>query len=435
MISLPFAENKTYYVVGLGRSGQAAVQSLQKSGAEVFVWDDNEKSIASYDDNMVRTPEKAPWSRIKAVVMAPGIPPSHEIVALAREKNVPVICDIDLYAQSDPAAKIIGVTGTNGKSTTTALLHHILNYNGKAQMGGNIGTSVMTLKNRADYTVLELSSYQLERAPNLACDVAILLNITPDHAEWHGTQENYAAAKASLFNKARVKGTAIITTQDADSKAIFEKVSDDAQWYVVDPEATEEKPFNQSDFPRLKGRHNGQNMLAAYYACRALGIDHDIIIERMKSFEGLAHRQFLVRVINGVPYINDSKATNADATKMALRSFRNIVWIAGGQPKEGGISSLDGELTEIKQAYLIGEAQEDFARWLAVRGIAVDLCDTLDVAVRRAHEYAQSQRGGPTGAPSVLFSPACASFDQYKNFEERGDHFVHLVNALDEDHG
>lgn len=435
MISLPFAKNKTYYVVGLGRSGQAAVQALQKSGAEVFVWDDNADSIADYDDKMVRSPDKAPWSRIKAVVMAPGIPPHHDMARLAEDKNVPVICDIDLYAQSEPAAKIIGVTGTNGKSTTTALICHILDYNGKAQMGGNIGTSVLTLKNRADYTVLELSSYQLERSPNLACDVAILLNITPDHLDWHGAHEHYVAAKASLFDTPRENGTAIITTQDADCQSVFDKVSEGGKWRVIDPEAAEEKPFNQNDFPRLKGRHNLQNMLAAYEACIALGLDHDMIIDRMKSFEGLAHRQFLTRVINGVPYVNDSKATNADATKMALRSFRNIVWIAGGQPKDGGLSSLDGELAEIKQVYLIGEAQEEFARWLAVRGIAVDTCDTLDVAVRRAHEYAQSQRGGPTGAPTVLFSPACASFDQYKNFEERGDHFVTLVNALDEDHG
>lgn len=435
MISLPFAKNKTYYVVGLGRSGQAAVTALQKSGADVLVWDDNAKILSGYDSKIIREPDKAPWSKIKAVVMAPGIPPTHEIAVTANEKNIPVVCDIDLYAQADPAAKIIGVTGTNGKSTTTALIHHILNANDKAQMGGNIGTSVLTLKARMDYTVLELSSYQLERAPNLACDVAVLLNISPDHVDWHGGEENYIASKAKLFNKARENATAVINTQDDASQSIFDDVSERGEWIVIDPLADEDKPFNQADFPRLKGRHNLQNMLAAYHACAALGLDHDIIVERMKSFEGLAHRQFLVRVINGIPYINDSKATNAEAAKMALRSFRNIIWIAGGKPKEGGLSSLEGDLAEIKKTFLIGEAQEDFARWLSVRGVAVETCDTLDVALRKAHEAAQSMRGEPTGAPTVLFSPACASFDQYDDFEKRGDHFVSLVNALDEDHG
>jgi len=434
MISLPFTKDKTYYVVGLGRSGQATVRSLQESGAEVLVWDDNEQSVMTFDNQMVCAPEKAPWSRIETVVMAPGIPPSHDIARIAVKEGVPVIGDIDLYARRNPEEKIIGVTGTNGKSTTTALIHHILDYEGKAQMGGNIGIPVLALEESAEYTILELSSYQLERTFHLACDVAILLNIAPDHLDWHGSQENYAKAKASLFDRARAKGTAIILTGDRDSRTIFEKLSGDAQWHVIDPEATGKEPFNQGDFPRLKGVHNRQNMLAAYYACRALGVDHGLIIDRMKSFEGLAHRQFLVRVINGVPYINDSKATNADATKMALRSFRNIVWIAGGRPKEGGLSSLDGELSEIRKAYVIGEAQEDFARWLAIRGVGVELCNTLDVAVSRAHNYAQSQRGCPMGVPTVLFSPACASFDHYNNFEERGDDFVTLVNMLGEDH-
>lgn len=436
MISLPFAKNKTYYVVGLGKSGQASVKALQKSGAEVLVWDDNAKALAGFDSKMIREPDKAPWSKIKAVIMAPGIPPSHEIAVTAAEKDVPVLSDIDLYAQSDPKAKIIGVTGTNGKSTTTTLIHHILNGDGKAQLGGNIGTPVLTLKARADYTVLELSSYQLERAPNLACDVAVLLNISPDHVDWHGGEENYIASKLKLFAKARPGGTAIIATDDKPSKEIFEQVGEDGQWTVIDPLGEgREMPFNQSDFPRLKGRHNLQNMLAAYYACTVIGIEHDTIIERMKSFEGLAHRQFLVRVINGIPYINDSKATNAEAAKMALRSFRNILWIAGGKPKEGGLSSLEGELGEIKHAFLIGEAQDEFARWLSVRGIAVETCDTLDVAVKEAHKKAQSLRGEPAGAPTVLFSPAGASFDQYPDFEMRGDHFVTLINALEEDDG
>lgn len=423
MITLSFAKNKTYYVVGLGKSNDAAVKALVKAGADVRVWDDNGERLAGFDDKMVCEPAKAPWSKIKAVVMAPGILPWHEIAVTAREKNVPVICDIDLFAQSGAKTKIIGISGTNGKSTTTALVHHILDYDGTSQMGGNIGTPVLSLKNTAAYTVLELSSYQLERSPDLRCDVGVLLNITPDHLNWHGEMDDYVAAKKRLIDGSTIR---IIGVDDKYGKDIAAQYDDAVSVSV----SGNDIPFDRNDYPRLRGQHNLQNMLAAYHACIAAGLDHDLIVERMKSFEGLAHRQYLVRVINGVPYINDSKATNAEAAKMALRSFRNIVWIAGGEPKDGGLSGVDGDLAEVKKAYLYGEAAIDFAKFLSVRGVPVETCETLDEAVNLAHKMAQDMRGEPTGAPTVLFSPACASFDQYKNFEERGNHFCDLVNGL-----
>tara|TARA_B100001750_G_scaffold184751_1_gene153667 strand:- start:66 stop:1346 length:1281 start_codon:yes stop_codon:yes gene_type:complete len=426
MISLPFAQNKTYYVVGLGKSNAAVIKSLVKSGADVRIWDDNEERRAAFDGTLLCLPEKAPWLKIKAVVMAPGIPPSHPVVQQAVEKNIPVICDIDLFAQSEPTSKVIGITGTNGKSTVTALIHHILNAKGKAQKGGNIGTPVLELKPKMDYTVLELSSYQLERSPHLTCDVAVLLNITKDHMEWHETMENYVAAKEVIFANARVK---ILSIDDDFCKDIYSRHEDAITFSVFG----DDLPVTQTDVPKLKGLHNLQNMLAAYEACRALGVDHDMIIDRMKSFEGLAHRQYMVRVINGIPYINDSKATNAEASRAAIRAFRNIIWILGGQPKEGGLNPLADELGNVQNAFVYGEAAEDFARFLSVRGVPVEVLETLDEALTMAHKTAQDMRGEPSGAPVVLLSPACASFDQYKNFEERGDHFVKLVEGLSDE--
>jgi UDP-N-acetylmuramoylalanine--D-glutamate ligase len=427
MINLPFAKNKTYYVVGLGKSNQSALKSLKKAGADVRVWDDSLDNLKGIDDKMVCPPEKAPWSKIRAIVAAPGVSPSHQILVAARDKETPVICDVDLFFQSAPSTTTIGVTGTNGKSTTVALIHHILNAERKAQMGGNIGEPVLNLKSKIKYTVLELSSYQLEYGPNIACDVAVLLNISKDHLDWHEAMDNYVAAKARIFNGA---GTKIISVDDQYSKSVYEDHESDAVPLSI---YGEDLPLLAADFPKLKGQHNFQNILAAYYACFSIGLPHEDILERIKSFDGLEHRQYFVRNINGVPYINDSKATNAEAAKHALNAFRNIVWIAGGIAKDGGLEPLDGHLNHIQKAVLYGEAADDFAKFLSVRGIEVETCVTLEEAVNSAHKKAQDMRGEPTGSPTVLLSPACASFDQFKNFEERGNFFVDLVAKIDPD--
>ena len=426
MIKLPFSKNKTYYVVGLGKSNRCAIDALQASEAKVLIWDDNPKNLEGYDLDLVCELAHVPWKKISALVVAPGIPPSHIIVQTAVEKGVDVICDIDLFAQSNPKSKIIGITGTNGKSTVTALIHHILSANAKSQMGGNIGRPVLDLDVNVDYTVLELSSYQLNRTPHLKCDVAILLNITPDHLDWHEGMDHYVESKERILIHASHK---IISTDDDYSRDIFERHNS------ATPISTFEEnlPFNPADMPKMKGQHNSQNMLAAYEACRALGVDHDVVITALKKFEGLPHRQYLVRVINGIPYINDSKATNAEASRAALRSFRNIVWILGGKPKDGGLSAIEGDFANVQKAYVYGEAAEDFAKFLSVRGIEVEANNTMDEALRSAHMTAQDLRGEPSGAPTVLLSPACASFDQYKNFEERGEHFVKMVANLSDE--
>jgi UDP-N-acetylmuramoylalanine--D-glutamate ligase len=351
MIKLDFAKNKTYYVVGLGVSNRAAVKALKSAGANVLVWDDKADNLKGYANESIREPSKAPWSKIKSVIIAPGIPPHHEVVKLAGEKNVHVVCDVDLFCQSKPKSKIIAITGTNGKSTTTALLNHVLNLNGKSQMGGNIGAPVLALKNRVDYTVLELSSYQLDRSPNLYSDVSILLNITPDHLDWHGAMDNYIDAKKKIFNNADYK---IISIDDDYSKAIFEAQENAKELSVYG----EELPVKSQEFPRLKGAHNFQNILSVYYACKALGMEHDDIVEGIKSFEGLPHRQYLVRVINGIPYINDSKATNAEALIQALRAYRNIFLLCGGVAKDGGLDSVGDDLKTVQKAYICGQSRE-----------------------------------------------------------------------------
>jgi UDP-N-acetylmuramoylalanine--D-glutamate ligase len=424
MIKLDFAKNKTYYVVGLGKSNRAAIKALRAAGAEIRIWDDNADNLKGFDESLIREPSKTPWSKIKAVVMAPGIAPNHEVAVMAQEKNVPVICDIDLYAQSKPQSKVIGVTGTNGKSTVTALINHILNFDDKSQMGGNIGEPVLSLKNRVHYTVLELSSYQLDRSPNFKCDVAVLLNITPDHLEWHGSMDHYVRSKSKIFDNANVK---IISIDDEFSKSIFND-HDDAKPLSI---YGDNLPFNPSEFSRLKGGHNLQNMLAAYETCRALDVEHDVIMNRMKTFEGLPHRQYLSRVINGIAYINDSKATNGEAAKHALRAYKNIFWICGGKAKEGGLNGLGEDLKHVQQAYVFGDARADFETYFKNRGVTCTSFETLNDVVERVHIDAQNMRGEPTGAPTVLFSPACASFDQYENFEVRGDHFVDLVEELE----
>jgi len=424
MIKLDFAKNKTYYVVGLGKSNSAVIKALQKAEADIRVWDDNPDNLTGYDDKQIRAIDKAPWSKIKAVIVAPGISPSHMVVETAKDNGVPVICDVNLYAQTKPTSKIIGVTGTNGKSTVTALINHILGD--KSQMGGNIGVPVMDLKNRMNYTVLELSSYQLEYSPNLKCDVAVLLNITPDHLDWHGDMDHYAASKAKIFDGADTK---IISVDDEYSKSICDNHSDATPLSIY----AEDVPFNSSEFPRLKGDHNLQNILAAYTACRALDINHDDIIDGIKSFEGLAHRQFLVRTINGIAYINDSKATNAEATKQALKAYRNVFLIAGGKSKDGGLNGLENHLSDVQQAFLYGDCANEFNDFLKSRGVETYVFETMDEAVSEAHKQAQSMRGEPSGSPTVLLSPASASFDQFPNFEIRGDHFVTLVNQLEEE--
>lgn len=406
MIDLSRLKEQSFHLLGYGVSGKGTAQALKDAGKTITVWDDApDKREAARGDGF----DVSNMLAADTLVVSPGIvmygEKAHALIKDAQKRNIPVNNDIGLFRAVLPNKKLIAITGTNGKSTTTSLIHHILKEAGvNAAVGGNLGTPALTLDKDADVYVLELSSYQLESAPYLKPDIALLMNITPDHIEHHGTMQAYIDAKMRLFNEAKKTITA----------------------HTLDYKSGEYAGQDLRVFDTLRGEHNWQNAAAAYEACLAYGVTPERIWAGMKTFPGLAHRQFFVRKIGATAYINDSKATNADATQKALRSFDNIYLIAGGLPKEGGLNGLEQDMSRVRHVYLIGQAQDDFAAWLHDRGIAHELCDVLDNAVRRAHEDTKDL----TDDAVVLLSPACASWDQYASFEERGKHFERLVNAL-----
>jgi UDP-N-acetylmuramoylalanine--D-glutamate ligase len=440
-------------VLGLAKSGRAAAQALAAGGAEVLAWDDNAKvreALASEVPLCDLT--AADWREIPALVLSPGIPHSfpepHPAVVGARKAGAEIIGDLELLARAQPDARYIGITGTNGKSTTTALIGHILATAGRrVEVGGNLGTPALSFAplGRDGTYVIEASSFQLELVTSLAFDIAVLLNITPDHLDRHGDMAGYVAAKRHIFARQNGEAAAIIGVDDAICRDLCEElrrgparvvpisvlqpvaggVYVDQGWLVDATGAAPTRVLDLALAERLPGTHNWQNACAAYAAARARGIDATTAI---CSFPGLAHRQELVGTINGIRYINDSKATNADATEKALLCYPAIYWIAGGLPKAGGITPLAPYFGRLRHAFLIGRATEEFAETLD-GSVPFTRCGDLATAVTAASEKAR--RDGVPGAV-VLLSPACASYDQFKNFEERGDTFRHLVAALGE---
>lgn len=463
-------EGKPVAVLGLGISNMAAVKALLKAGAEVWAWDDEElrrKDAESLGAAVCNLAE-AELRDCCCLVLSPGIAHTHPAVVMAKEAGLELVCDIEILHRSGHGRRTIGITGTNGKSTTTALIGHILNENGiKAAVGGNIGKPVLGLKlpPRAPMTakpsesgdadkngviVMEISSFQLELCPTFAPEIGVHLNLSPDHLDRHGSMENYAAAKQRIF---RGPGKAVIGMDDDWSKKIYKAIEDAGERecfpisssgslkdgvYVEDGrlyEAMFGDPVEISEMTiaSLPGVHNHQNAAAAYAVTRLVGLEPEAIMAAMRTFPGLNHRQYLVRTINGVAYVNDSKATNAAAAARALASYKNVYWIAGGRPKEGGLSGLEPYVEHIRHVFLIGEAMDNFGAWLNNHGVAHNFCSTLELAVAEAHRMAQGERGQPGGTGTVLLSPACASFDQFKNFEERGDRFAALVGDLKEE--
>ena len=447
-MKLPFAQGRTYAVVGMGKSGRAAAAALRASDAAVVTWDDknHEPGAPHYRDWN--------WDALEAIVMSPGIawyhPQLHPIAALAKEHEVPFIGDVELLYRAQPRAHYIAITGTNGKSTTTTLVAHVLEKNGmKHAVGGNLGTPVLDLPEmNADGTyVLELSSYQLDLVQTTRFQVAVLLNLSPDHIDHHGSMERYIAAKKHIFDRQGKKDVAVIGVDDAASERLAKEMRALKRQCVI-PIGTREKLasgvhvaagiltnrfalMEQSADLRgikaLQGEHNWQNAAAAYAACFARGLTHEQIVGAMQSYPGLAHRMQWLGEIGGVHYVNDSKATNADAAEKALKTYDDIYWIAGGVAKEGGIGSLGPYFPKIRKAYLIGEAAGDF-RQVLEGTTELALCGTLEAA------FAQASAEAPAGS-AVLLSPACASFDQYANFEQRGDAFIALFEARRQQRG
>ena len=456
MIEVTAFREKQVAVLGLARSGLAATAALQRGGARVLAWDDARgarEAAAASGVPIVDLAERG-LDGIAALVLSPGIahryPKPHPVAAQARAGGVAILGDIELLARSCREARFVGITGTNGKSTTTALIGHILECAGRRfAVGGNLGTAALSLPplGADGVYVLEMSSYQLELTESLACDVAVLLNITPDHLDRHGGMAGYVAAKRRVFRHQKKPQAAVIGIDDADCRGILAELRADgaqtvvaissesgapggvfvaAGWLIDDIAGTALRVVELASLTRLPGRHNAQNIAAAYAAARCLGIDAAAIVAALRSFPGLAHRQELVAVIDGVRYVNDSKATNADAAAKALACYDDVYWIAGGVAKEGGIAALAPFLPRIRRAFLIGEAAPAFATTLEGR-VPVSRCGTLAAAVPAARREALAER---RGHPTVLLSPACASFDQFANFEERGETFRRLVQEL-----
>jgi len=458
MIPVPAYSGKTVAVMGLGKSGLSAAVSLAAAGAEVWAWDDTDANRAAAEAQGVPLTDLyvQEWDGVETLVLSPGIPDQfptpHAIAEKAHANNCEIICDVDLLARSNDVARYIGITGSNGKSTTTALIGHILAVAGRTvAVGGNIGEPVLQLDDLGgDGTyILELSSYQLERVPSLRLDVAILLNISPDHLDRHGGMDGYVAAKKTIFERTVSEGHAIVGMDDqvcrgAGLELMVSSVLSsqniipisangrvpggvyvDGSILIDDIDNRQMPVVDLAKVPALPGRHNWQNAAAASAAARIAGVDEGTIAHALMSFSGLPHRQELVRTIGSVRYINDSKATNSEAASKALASYENIFWIAGGEFKEENLNAVQEGLENVRHAYLIGEAQEKFAAELDGT-VALTRSRDLQTALRQASDAAQAAR-----IPAeVLLSPACASFDQFANFEARGDAFRDLVEAL-----
>ena len=423
MITAKAFAGKKYAVYGLARSGLATAEALLASGASVTGWDSKEEARAKAPaGTVIENLDEADLSQFDSLVVTPGLPINrHPIAQRAHEAGVEIVGDIELFARARPELpphKVVGITGTNGKSTTTALIHHILKTAGvPTTMGGNIGLPILAqdpLPEGGVY-VLELSSYQIDLTQSLDCDVAVLLNITPDHLDRYESFKAYAASKNRLLlmqspnHKSLINWGAFeqgsISPETAGFNGIISASSDD-----------------QVRWPSLRGPHNAENAGAAIETCSWLGLSGEQIEDGLRTYPGLSHRMERVRERDGVLFVNDSKATNPTATAPALAAFPSIRWILGGQAKTDNLDECAPHFGHVRSAYTIGEAGELFARLLAPH-MPVTNCETLENALNHA---ARDSQAGDT----VLLSPACASFDQFRDFEQRGDRFKDLVGAL-----
>lgn len=459
MIPVSHYSGRAVAVFGLARSGLAAARALAAGGAKPVLWDDDQgrRDLACDSGFLVVAPRDIDWNETAALVLSPGIPLTHPkphpVVTMARAGGCPVIGDVELFQQAVKAqggGRIVAITGTNGKSTTTALIGHILEACGTpSAVGGNIGTPALDLDLLGPDGVysLEISSYQIDLSPSLDADIAVLLNITPDHLDRHGGMDGYVAVKKRLLTQQSRGKPSVIGVDDTATRSIYEELNSMPERRVAPISAVRVAPkgvyaldgvlhddldgknariADLKTMERLPGQHNWQNAAAAFAAARLIGIAPDRIAAALKTFPGLAHRIEHVAEILGVRFINDSKATNADAAARALACYDEIYWIAGGKAKDGGIDSLDAFFPRIRRAYLIGEAARDFAAALEGKAnweISGDLASAVQAAFQDAKKEGRD-------APVVLLSPACASFDQFRDFEERGDAFRRAVAAL-----
>jgi UDP-N-acetylmuramoylalanine--D-glutamate ligase len=459
MIPITSFAGKKVAVFGLGGSGLIASSALFAGGADVVGWDDSAARIAHAASAGIPTADlrELDWSKIAALVLAPGVPLTHPAphwsVGLARAMAVEVIGDIELFCRERrrhaPDAPFVAITGTNGKSTTTALIAHLAESAGfDTQLGGNIGTAILSLEppRMGRVHVIECSSFQIDLARGIDPSIGILINLSEDHLDRHGTLANYAAVKERLIAGVQPNGAAVVGVDDGWCQAVADRAERAGQRvvrvsvrrplaygvYVEDDRILEATGGTASEIARLggngalRGRHNAQNAACAAAAALALGLDRQAIQAGLLTFPGLAHRMEEVGRKGRVVFINDSKATNADSAAQALACFGDIFWIAGGKPKSGGIAPLAAFFPRIRKAYLVGEAADEFASTLKGKAESV-VAGTLDRAVVEA---ARDAAASGLEHPAVLLSPACASYDQFANFEVRGDAFRDLVRKL-----
>ncbi len=460
MTPLTAFAGKHVALFGLGASGLDAARALLAGGASVAAWDDKQTSrdTAAAAGIAIVDLHEADWSAFAAFVLAPGVPLTHPTphwtVPLARAANVEIIGDIELFGRERqaiaPHARLVAITGTNGKSTTTALTAHLFrSFGHEVAMGGNIGTPILQLPPPSldRVHVVECSSFQIDLAPTLKPSVGMLMNLTPDHLDRHGTMANYAAIKARLVAGA---DRAVVSIDDHDCLAIATHLRDqghdvamisvagsivadgitrDGTTLVRWRRGRPEPIADLAGIASLRGAHNAQNAAAAILALGAEADDLDRLRAALRSFPGLAHRMEQIGRHDGVLFINDSKATNADAAEKALLAFPRVHWIIGGRAKEGGIEPLRPLFSRVAKAYLIGEAAPAFRATL-LDAVPVEMCGTLDVATRRAAADARAAARHSGTDEVVLLSPACASYDQFPDFEKRGDAFRHLVEGL-----
>jgi UDP-N-acetylmuramoylalanine--D-glutamate ligase len=459
MIPVTSFAGATVAVFGLGGSGLASCHALKAGGAEVIAGDDSADNVAKAAQAGFITADLrgVSWANFAALILTPGAPLTHPSphwsVLTARQAGVEVIGDIELFCRERrrhaPDAPFVAITGTNGKSTTTALISHLMRVAGyDTQMGGNIGTAILSLEppRMGRVHVIEMSSYQIDLAPSLDPSTGILLNISEDHIDRHGTLAHYAAVKERLVAGVQPQGTAIVGVDDGFSRNIADRIDRSGKRvvrisvknpladgiYVERETIVRASGGARSEIARLggigslRGLHNAQNAACASACALSMGVSGDTLQNGLRSFPGLAHRMEQVGWCGNVLFVNDSKGTNADAAAHALSSFSDIFWIAGGKPKAGGITSLAEYFPRIRKAYLIGEAAQEFSGTLSDR-VPHEISQTLDVAVASAARDAEASR---LADAVVLLSPACASFDQYRNFEIRGAAFRDLVTAL-----
>jgi len=458
MIEAVMYKGQHVAVFGLGKSGMSTVRSLVNGKAHVYAYDDSQDmreqlSACQLQHVYVTDPTSWDWKKMAALVLSPGIPlfypTPHPVVKQAQAVHCPIISDNEVLYAACPAASYVGITGTNGKSTTTSLIYHLLHQAGhQTQIGGNIGIPVLSLNpmKAPGIFVLELSSYQLDLSNKMHCEVGVILNVTPDHLDRHNTMQEYITAKQRIFRHQTSGNKAIIGVDDAYGVAMVEALKTQSGGGLVIPISSRKRQpggvsvlegviYDDMVSPKtipigtvdhLKGEHNAQNIAAAYAAVKHFGIGDGQFIAGLRSFVGLDHRMQYMGVLGNVTFYNDSKATNADATAKALTVSDHVFWIAGGQAKAGGITSLESYFPHVKHAYLIGDAQEDFARTLEGK-VAYTKSGTLEKAVEQATRAAMASAYRDA---VVLLSPACASFDQFQNFMVRGERFGALVQAL-----